>query len=47
MMDRHSVNWRDYIPAIITPFDKEGMLDEETTIRLYQFINKMGTFVWT
>lgn len=26
-MDRNSVNWRGYIPAITTPFEREGALD--------------------
>src|SRR5699024_599748 len=28
-MDRNSVSWRGYIPAITTPFDKVGNLDLE------------------
>ncbi|MFC9501847.1 dihydrodipicolinate synthase family protein, partial [Streptomyces sp. NPDC056982] len=28
-MDRNTVNWRGYIPAITTPFTREGVLDTD------------------
>ena len=27
-MDKNSVNWRGVIPALVTPFDREGAIDE-------------------
>lgn len=37
-MDRHSVQWRGYIPAITTPFTREGALDLEAMERLLQWL---------
>ena len=33
-MDRHSVDWRGYLPAITTPFDRAGELDEPALIQI-------------
>jgi dihydrodipicolinate synthase/N-acetylneuraminate lyase len=37
-MDRHSVQWRGYIPAITTPFTGEGALDFAALERLLQWL---------
>lgn len=37
-MDRHSVQWRGYIPAITTPFTSEGALDMQALERLLQWL---------
>ena len=41
-MDRHSVNWRGYIPAITTPFAKDGSFDDDATIRLHRWVYENG-----
>ncbi len=37
-MDRDSVQWRGYIPAITTPFTRDGALDLEAMERLLQWL---------
>ena len=34
-MDRNTVNWRGYIPAIVTPFDEQGELDFDRSKRCW------------
>ncbi|HEX7012554.1 MAG TPA: dihydrodipicolinate synthase family protein [Steroidobacteraceae bacterium] len=41
-MDRHSVEWRGYIPAITTPFTREGALDLEALERLLEWLLEEG-----
>lgn len=41
-MDRHSVDWRGYIPAITTPFTQEGELDLDALERLLQWLLDEG-----
>lgn len=41
-MDRHSVEWRGYIPAITTPFTQTGELDLEGLERLLQWLLEEG-----
>lgn len=41
-MDRHSVDWRGYIPAITTPFTKDGAFDEEATRQLHRWVYHNG-----
>ncbi|NIB40302.1 dihydrodipicolinate synthase family protein [Pseudomaricurvus alkylphenolicus] len=41
-MDRNSVQWRGYIPAITTPFTKEGELDCESLRKLLSWLNREG-----
>ncbi|MBL8270391.1 dihydrodipicolinate synthase family protein [Steroidobacter sp.] len=41
-MDRHSVQWRGYIPAITTPFTGEGALDLDALDRLLQWLHQEG-----
>lgn len=41
-MDRHSVHWRGYIPAITTPFTQEGELDLDALERLLQWLLDEG-----
>ena len=41
-MDRHSVNWRGYIPAVTTPFDQAGTFDEEATRQLHRWVYEKG-----
>lgn len=41
-MDRHSVQWRGYIPAITTPFTGEGELDFAALERLLQWLSEEG-----
>ena len=41
-MDRHSVQWRGYIPAITTPFTSEGALDMQALERLLQWLLDAG-----
>ena len=41
-MDRHSVNWRGYIPAITTPFSQDGALDVDATKRLHHWVYQNG-----
>lgn len=41
-MDRHSVEWRGYIPAITTPFTKRGELDLEGLEQLLQWLLDEG-----
>jgi 4-hydroxy-tetrahydrodipicolinate synthase len=41
-MDRHSVDWRGYIPAIPTPFTKDDKLDLEGLDRLLQWLLDEG-----
>ena len=41
-MDRHSVQWRGYIPAITTPFTGEGALDFAALERLLQWLLDEG-----
>lgn len=41
-MDRDSVNWRGYIPAITTPFAKDGSFDEDATKRLHRWVYENG-----
>ncbi len=41
-MDRNSIDWRGYIPAITTPFTKDGVFDEEATARLHRWVYEQG-----
>lgn len=41
-MDRNSVQWRGYIPAITTPFTGDGALDLEALDRLLQWLWQEG-----
>jgi 4-hydroxy-tetrahydrodipicolinate synthase len=41
-MDRHSVDWRGYLPAITTPFDRAGELDEPALGRLVEWLVAQG-----
>jgi 4-hydroxy-tetrahydrodipicolinate synthase len=41
-MDRHSVQWRGYIPAITTPFTGDGALDLDALERLLQWLSEEG-----
>lgn len=41
-MDRHSVQWRGYIPAITTPFTGEGALDLDALDRLLEWLHQEG-----
>ncbi len=41
-MDRNSVDWRGYIPAITTPFDKNRELDEPGLGRLLEWLDAEG-----
>lgn len=41
-MDRYSVQWRGYIPAITTPFTGEGALDFDALDRLLQWLYEEG-----
>lgn len=41
-MDRHSVDWRGYIPAITTPFTQDGTFDEEATRQLHRWVYDNG-----
>lgn len=41
-MDRNSVDWRGYIPALTTPFTADGHFDEEATKRLHRSMFEQG-----
>jgi dihydrodipicolinate synthase/N-acetylneuraminate lyase len=41
-MDRHSVQWRGYIPAITTPFTRDGAMDLEGLDRLLEWLAGEG-----
>ena len=41
-MDRHSVNWRGYIPAVTTPFTESGELDLDAAGRLLNWMHEQG-----
>src|SRR5262245_4208390 len=41
-MDRHSVEWRGYIPAITTPFQRAGALDLKGLDRLLAWLLDEG-----
>ena len=41
-MDRNSVDWRGYIPAITTPFTRERDLDERGLHRLLEWLDAEG-----
>ncbi|HEY0941573.1 MAG TPA: dihydrodipicolinate synthase family protein [Steroidobacter sp.] len=41
-MDRYSIQWRGYIPAITTPFTAEGALDLAALDRLLQWLYEEG-----
>lgn len=41
-MDRHSVDWRGYIPAITTPFTRAGALDLAAMERLLDWLLQEG-----
>ncbi|MFC4311376.1 dihydrodipicolinate synthase family protein [Steroidobacter flavus] len=41
-MDRHSVQWRGYIPAITTPFTADGALDLDALDRLLEWLHREG-----
>ena len=38
-MDRNSINWRGYLPAITTPFDDQGLLSEPMLRQLLQWLD--------
>lgn len=37
-MDKRSVNWRGYMPAMTTPFDRAGQLDKPGLGRLVEWL---------
>lgn len=41
-MDRNSVDWRGYIPALTTPFTADGHFDEEATRQLHRSMFEKG-----
>lgn len=41
-MDRHSVDWRGYLPAITTPFDESGKLNETMLRELLGWLDQEG-----
>ncbi|MFC5449841.1 dihydrodipicolinate synthase family protein [Paenibacillus aestuarii] len=41
-MDRNDVNWKGYIPAITTPFDKEGNIDWKGWEHLLEWLLQEG-----
>lgn len=41
-MDKHSVNWRGYIPAITTPFSQDGALDVAAVQQLHGWVYQNG-----
>jgi dihydrodipicolinate synthase/N-acetylneuraminate lyase len=41
-MDRSSINWRGYIPAVTTPFCQNGVLDTNAAKRLYDWLYEQG-----
>jgi 4-hydroxy-tetrahydrodipicolinate synthase len=41
-MDRTSINWRGYIPAITTPFNEDRELDEHGLHRLLEWLDAEG-----
>ena len=41
-MDRNSVDWRGYIPALTTPFLEDGTLDVEGAQRLHAWVHAEG-----
>ena len=41
-MDRKSVQWRGYIPAVTTPFTRDGALDLDAMERLLQWLLEEG-----
>src|SRR5579875_2825593 len=41
-MDRTSVDWRGYIPAITTPFTRDRQLDERAWVQLLEWLAAEG-----
>jgi len=41
-MDRNSVDWRGYIPALTTPFTADGEFDAEATRQLHRWVQSNG-----
>lgn len=41
-MDRNSVDWRGYIPALTTPFTANGAFDIEATRQLHRWVHDNG-----
>lgn len=41
-MDRNSVDWRGYIPALTTPFREDGALDTEGVQKLHAWVHAEG-----
>lgn len=41
-MDRDSVPWRGYIPALTTPFDRDGELDRDGWVKLVDWATEEG-----
>lgn len=41
-MDRNSVDWRGYIPALTTPFKDDGEFDIDATRQLHQWVHDNG-----
>jgi dihydrodipicolinate synthase/N-acetylneuraminate lyase len=41
-MDRNTVNWRGYIPAIVTPFDEQGELDFDRLAKMLEWLVEEG-----
>lgn len=41
-MDRHSVDWKGYIPAITTPFTREGTFDRDAMRSLLRWLHAEG-----
>lgn len=41
-MDRNSINWKGYIPAITTPFEKSGELNETMLSNLLEWLSSEG-----
>lgn len=41
-MNRNSVNWRGYLPAVTTPFDERGELDLKGSVKLLEWLGDQG-----
>jgi len=41
-VDRNSVNWRGYVPAVTTPFDEHGALDLRAAVALFEWMADQG-----
>lgn len=41
-MDRDSIDWKGYIPALTTPFAKDESLDEAALVELHAWVHRSG-----